>query len=812
MGTFFNDVRYGIRSLLKQPAFTAIAIATLALGIGANTAVFSVVNAVLLRPLPYDDPSRLVTIWEQSPQRDMYEMPVSLANLRDWVDQNSTFEQIAAYTFTELNLTGNGEPARLLAVRSSANLFPLVGGRTVLGRTFQAEEDKEGADRVVVISNAVWRSRFGSDPNIVGRSLTLNNQSYSVVGVMSPGFQFPVGFGYMGKVLNDPVDMYVPIVPGSNELRRGNYSFFAIGRLKSGVSIEQARADMTAIESRLEQQYPEGNTGIGVSLVPTDEQTVKEVRPALLVLLGAVGFLLLIACANIANLMLARTASREREIAIRLALGASRFRVLRLLLGESLLLSLAGGFLGLLLALWGTDALIALAPDNIPRLNEVGIDVRVFSFTLIVALITGVIFGVIPALQSAKPDLNEALKEGTRGSTGGVAGKRTRSTLVAVEVALSLVLLIGAGLMIKSFVRLQQVNLGFNPDQLVTTSLSLSRSKYGEGRQQAAFYQDALQRLHSLPGVHSAAATTALPLTLSISGSDFRIEGRPEPQEGQEMIVNTSGVSPDYFRTLGVQILKGREFSDRDTSDAPLAAVINNDLARAYFPNEDPIGKRITFDDGESWISIVGVAGDIRRFGLDSNAKPEVFLPYLQRPSRSMSLVVRSSTDASSMGAAVKTVIQNIDKDLPLEETKTMQELLAESNSGRRFNMLLLSLFAGVALLMAIVGIYGVMSYTVAQRTKEIGIRVAVGAQAGDVFRMVIGQGMMLALIGITLGLVAAFGVTRLMASMLFGVEATDPTTFIGIALLLAVVALVACYLPGRRAMKVDPLIALRYE
>ena len=812
MGQVLNDVRYSIRSLLKQPAFTAVAIVTLALGIGANTAVFSVVNAVLLRPLPYNDPSRLVTIWEQSPQRDMYEMPVSLANLRDWQDQNSTFEQIAAYTFTELNLTGTGEPSRLLAVRSSANLFPLVGGQTIFGRTFNAEEDKEGAERVVVISNAVWRSRFGSDPDIVGRSLTLNNQSYSVVGVMSPGFQFPVGFGYMGKVLNDPVDAYVPIAAASNELRRGNYSFFAIGRLKPGVSIEQARADMTAIESRLEQQYPEGNTGISVSLVPTYEQTVKAVRPALLVLLGAVGFLLLIACANIANLMLARTASREREIAIRLALGASRFRVLRLLLGESLLLSIAGGLLGLLLALWGTDALIALAPENIPRLNEVGIDVRVFSFTLIIAVITGVIFGVIPALQSAKPDLNKALKEGTRGSTGGVAGKRTRSTLVAVEVALSLVLLIGAGLMIKSFARLQQVNLGFNPDQLVTTSLSLSRSKYGEGRQQVAFFQEALQRLESLPGVQSAAATTALPLTLSVSGSDFLIEGRPAPQPGQEMVINTSGVSPEYFRTLGVPMLKGREFSDRDTSDAPLAAVINNDLARTYFPNEDPIGKRITFDEGESWISIVGVAADVRRFGLDSNAKPEVFLPYLQLPSRSMSLVIRSSTDPKSMGAAIKNEIQKIDKDMPLEETKTMQELLAESNSGRRFNMLLLSLFAGIALLMAIVGIYGVMSYTVAQRTKEIGIRVAIGAQTADVFRMVIGQGMALALIGIVLGLVSAFGVTRLMATMLFGVEATDPTTFIGIAVLLAIIAFVACYLPGRRATKVDPLIALRYE
>ena len=812
MDNFLNDLRYGVRSLIKHPGFTAIAIITLALGIGANTAVFTVVNAVLIRPLPYKDPSRLVTIWEESPERDLYEMPVSLANLRDWVDQNTTFENIAAYTFSEFNLTDSGEPASLLGVRSTANLFPLVGAHPVVGRTFVADEDKEGADRVVVISNAMWRSRFGSDPQVVGRHISLNNQSYTIVGVMSPDFQFPVGFGYMGKVLNDPIDLYVPIAPESRELRRGNYSFFAIGRLKDGATFEQARAEMTAIEKRLEQQYPDGNTGIGVSLVPTNEQTVKEIRPALLVLLAAVGFLLLIACANIANLMLARTTSREKEIAIRTALGASRWRVMRLLLIESLLLSLSGGLLGFFLALWGGEGLVAIAPDNIPRLNEIGIDRGVFAFTLAVAVITGVLFGLIPALQSANPDLNRALKDATRGSTGSIAGKRTRSILVTAEVALSLLLLIGAGLMIRSFMLLQQVNPGFNPDNLVTSTLSLSRSKYPEGRQQAAFFQDALQRLQSQPGVESAAATTALPLTLSISGSDFRIEGRPEPQPGQETIVNTSKVSPDYFRTLGVPMIKGREFSHRDSSDAPLAAVINNDLARTYFPNEDPIGRRITFDEGESWLSIVGVAGDMRRFGLDSNVKPEVFLPYLQSPSRSMSLVVRSSTDPTSIAAAMKTQVQQIDRDLPFEETKTMQELLAESNSGRRFNMLLLTVFAGVALLLAIVGIYGVMSYTVAQRTKEIGIRVAIGAQAADVFRMVVGQGMLLAIIGIVLGLVAAFGVTRLMASLLFGVEATDPTTFVGIALLLAVVAFVACYIPGRRATKVDPLIALRYE
>lgn len=812
METFFKELRYGIRSLLKHPGFTAIAVVTLALGIGANTAMFSVINGVLLRPLPYHDPDRLVTIWEESPQRGMFQLPVSYANFRDWVDQNSVFEQISAYTFTNLNLTGAGEPVRLLTVRSSDNLFSLVGAAPRLGRAFLAEEDKDGANRVVILGHALWQSRFGSDSAIVGESLTLNNQSYTVVGIMSPNFQFPVGFGYLGKVLNDPVDLYVPLAATSEETGRGNYSFFAIGRLKPGVTINQAQAEMSTIEGRLEQQYPDSNSDIGISLVPTQEQTVKEIRPALLVLLGAVAFMLLIACANIANLLLARAASRQKEIAIRTALGASRLRVLRLLLTESLMLSLAGGCLGLLLAFWGTDALMALAPDNIPRLNEVGVDTKVFGFTLAISLVTGILFGLIPAVHASKPDLNEALKEGSRGSMGSAAGKRTRSVLVAVEVALSLVLLIGAGLMIKSFLRLQQMNLGFDPDNVLAVNLSLSTSRYPEDRQQAAFFQEALQRLQSLPGIKSAGATTGLPLTLSLSGSDFRIEGHPEPEAGKEMIIHTRSVSPDYFGTLGISLIKGRDFSERDKSDAPKVAIINNDLARIYFHNEDPIGKRITFDDGESWISIVAVIGDVRQLGLDSSAKPEVYFPYLQVAAPSMSLVVRTTSNPSSLAGAVKSQIQMIDKDLPIDDAKTMQQLLAESVSGRRFNMLLLTVFAMVSLVLAIVGIYGVMSYSVTQRTHEIGIRVAIGAQSRDVFRMVIGQGMMLAMIGITFGLVGAFALTRLMTTMLFGVEPTDPATFVSIAVLLTSVALVACYIPARRATKVNPLLALRYE
>jgi putative ABC transport system permease protein len=812
MDDFLKDIRYGIRSLLKHPGFTAIAVITLALGIGANTATFSVINAVLLRPLPYHEPDRLVTIWEESPQRGMFEMPVSLANLRDWADQNHTFEQISAYTFSNLNLTGAGEAKQLLAVKSSANLFSLVGVAPLHGRVFRPEEDKAGAARVVILGHALWQNRFESDPRIVGRSLTLNNQSYTVVGVMPSSFQFPVGFGYLGKVLKEPIDLYVPIAAGSKEIRRGSYSFFAIGRLKPGVPIDRARAEMTTIEGRLEQQYPDSNTGIGIRLLPTHEQTVKEIRPALLVLLGAVAFLLLIACVNIANLLLARAASRQKEIAIRTALGASRRRVVRLLLTESLLVSLAGGCLGLLLALWGTYALMALAPENIPRLNEVGVDARVFGFTLAVSLVTGIIFGLVPAVQASKPDLNEALKEGSRGSMGSAGGMRTRSVLVAVEVALSLVLLVGAGLMIKSFLRLQQMNLGFNPDNVLAVSLTLSNAKYPEDRQQAAFFQEALERLQTLPGIQSAGATTGLPLTLDISGSDFRIEGRSDPEAGKEMIINTRSVSPCYFRALGIALIKGRDFSDRDKSEAPKAAIINDDLARVYFPNEDPIGKRITFDDRASWISIVGVIGDVKQLGLDSNAKPEVYFPYLQVASPSMSLVVRTASNPLSLAAAVKSQLQMIDRDVPIDEAKTMQQLLTESISGRRFNMLLLTVFAVVALVLAMVGIYGVMSYTVTQRTHEIGIRVAIGAQPRDVFRMVIRQGMILAITGVAFGLVGAFGLTRLMTTMLFGVEPTDPPTFVSIAVLLTGVALLACYVPGRRATKVDPLVALRYE
>ena len=812
MGNLIHDIRFAVRMLLKNKGFAVVAVIAVALGIGANSAMFTVINAVLLRPLPYHEPERLVTIWEESPQRDMYELPVSLANYRDWVDQNTVFEQISAYTFRDINLSGTGEPERLFGVRSSANLFSLIGAVPLIGRPFLNEEDKEGGNRVVILSHALWQRRFGSDSNIVGQPLTLNNQSYTIVGVMPAGFQFPVGFSYLGRALNDPVDLYVPIAATSQESRRGSFSFFSLGRLKAGVTIEQARAEMTAIEEGIVQQYLGENSGIGISLVPTHEQTVKTIRPALLVLLGAVAFLLLIACTNIANLLLARAASREKEIVIRTALGASRSRILRLLLTESVILSLTGGCLGFLLALWGTDALMALAPDNIPRMNEVGVDAKVFGFTLLISLITGIVFGLIPAIHGSKTNLNEALKEGSRGSTGGVAGKRIRNTLVAVEVALSLVLLIGAGLMIRSFSRLNETNLGFNPDNVVSLNLLLSQSKYPEDHQQVAFFQATLERLQSLSGVQSVGATTGLPLTVSVSGSDFRIEGRPEPEPGTETIVSTRSVSPGYFRTLGIKLMNGREFSERDTADAPAVAIINSDLARTHFPNQNPLGTRITFDEGESWITIAGVVDDVKQLGLDSKSNAEVYFPYPQATSSSMTIVVRTATNPMNLVATMKSQIQEIDKDLPVAEVNTMEQLLSNSLSGRRFNMMLLTIFAIVALLLAAVGIFGVMSYSVSQRTHEIGIRMALGARASEVLSLVLRQGMLVTLVGLVVGVAASLLLTRLMAGLLFEVTPTDPITFVSVSVILAGVALGACFVPARRAARVDPMVALRYE
>jgi putative ABC transport system permease protein len=805
--TILQDLRYGLRVLAKNPGFTFVAVLTLALGIGANTAIFSVVNAVLLRPLPYEGSHELVQLWGTLPQLDT--APVSPANFLDWRERNRSFVRIAAYTGQNFNLSGVQEPERIRAARVSADLVELLGARPALGRAFLAEEDQHGSHRVVILSHALWQRRFGGNPGIVGQTLTLNDESYVVVGVMPPDFAFP----------RAATEMWTPIAfsPAERAMRDTNY-LSVIARLKPGVTLEQARSEMGVLARGLSEQYPDTNTEVGVKVISYKEQVVGNARPVLLSLLGTVGFVLLIACANVASLLLGRAAARRKEITMRAALGASRRRIVQQLLTESVLLALAGGVLGLLLARWGLDLLAALQPANIPRLAELSIDRRVLLFASALSLLTGVAFGLAPALQASKLDLNDALKEGGKGAGEASGRQRLRSILIVSEIALSLVLLIGAGLMIKSFWRLMQVDPGFNPVNALTAVVSLPVAKYAETERQVAFFQQAVERVGSLPGVEAAGVTTDIPL-FGGSSTGFDVEGRPPSPPGQRPMVEYRSVSPGYFRAMGIPLLRGRAFTEQDRADAPGVVIINETLARLYFPGEDPLGKRLGFSTPTDWRDIVGVARDTRNYGLDEEVKPEAYMPYTQSAPgylsgsvSAMVLVVRTASDPQGAFAAVKREVQALDSSQPVYNVKTMEQYLAESVAQRRFNMLLLAIFAGVSLLLAAVGIYGVMSFTTRQRTHEIGIRLALGATPRHVLGLVIRQGMWLALIGIGLGLLAAFALTRVMQGLLFGVSATDPFTYASISLLLGGVALLACYVPARRATKVDPLMALRYE
>ena len=807
LDTLLQDIRFGARALAKHRGFTAVAVLTLALGIGANTAIFSVVNAVLLRPLPYENSHELVQIWGTQPQLDT--APMSPANFLDWREQNRVFEHVAAYTGQNFNLSGVDEPERIRATRVSADLFELLRVRPTLGRAFLPEEDQYGDHRVVILSHALWQRRFGANPAILGKTLTLNDQSYVVVGVMPPDFSFP----------GTTTEMWTPIAfsPGERGTRNTNY-ISVIARLKPGVTLEQARSEMEALARRQQEQYPEANTGIGVKLISYKEQVVGNTRPILLLLLGAVGFVLLIACANVANLLLARAAGRRKEMALRSALGAGRRRLIRQLLTESVLLTLVGGGLGILLALWGINLLVALQPANIPRLAELRIDRGVLLFASALSLVTGIAFGLAPALQATKLDLNDALKEGGKDTRGGGGRQRVRSILIVSEIALSFVLLIGAGLMIKSFWRLMQVDPGFNPENTLTMVVTLPTTRYAEPGRQVAFFQQAVERVSNLPGVGAAGVTTDIPL-FGGNSTGFNVEGRPPYAPGQRPLVEYRSVSPGYFQAMGIPLLRGRTFSEQDRGDAPGVVIINETLARRYFPGEDPLGRRLGFSGPTDWREIVGVARDTRNYGLDEEVKPEAYMPYTQSaPSylagsiSGMILVVRTASDPQNMSAPVKREVQGLDSNLPVYNIKTMEQHLAESIAQRRFNMLLLAVFAGVAVLLAAVGLYGVMSYMVSQRTHEIGLRMALGAQARDILRMAVRQGLVLIIIGIGVGLAGALALTRVMSGLLYGVGATDPATFAAIVLLLAFVSLIACYIPARRATRVDPLIALKYE
>ncbi|MFL6207331.1 MAG: ABC transporter permease [Pyrinomonadaceae bacterium] len=810
MTNIWQDIRYGWRMLWKSPGFTLVALLTVALGIGANTALFSVVNAVLLRPLPVAQPGALVNLWGTNLQGGEPRESASFLNFADWRDQSHVFASVAAYSNTFATLTGGDAPEAIDGLTVSPELFQTLALQPVVGRAFTAQ-DIQADNSPIVISQELWQRRFGARSDIIGQAITLDGRPRTVVGVLPAGFRFPFDASN-GK------DFWTPLDPKDElNVKRGVGYLNVIARLKPGVTLQQAQAELDTIAHRLAEQYPEHDAGRGVQIVTTYEEVVGGVRTALLVLLGAVGFVLLIACANVANLLLARATRRQREIAVRTALGATRWRIVRQLLTESLLLSLAGGVGGLLLALWGVDVLRSALPEDVPRVREIALDGRVLAFTLGVAVVTGLIFGLAPALAAARLDVNEALKESGR-DAGGWRRNRVRSFLVVAEVALSLVLLVGAGLLLKSFVRLREINPGFKPEPVLTYSVALPTAQYQTPAEQTRFFQQLLTQTASAPGVNATAAVFPLPFSGDNARGNFEIEGRPVASESESPNALSYIISPDYLRALGIPLREGRGFSERDTASAPHVVLINETLARRYFAGTDPVGRHLVVSsiadlDKPKTCEIIGVVGDVKHSGLDAEAEAEYYLPYQQSTLPFMTLVVRGTNDKpSALATDARAAVAQLDKDLPLTDIKPMSDWLAASVAPRRFNMLLLGGFALLALCLATVGIYGVMAYAVAQRTHEIGIRIALGAQARDVLRLVVGQGMLLTLIGLGVGLAGAFALTRVLATLLFNVKPTDPLVFAGVTLLLALVALVACYIPARRATRVDPMIALRQE
>jgi putative ABC transport system permease protein len=813
MGTIWQDIRYGLRMLLKSPSVSIVATIALALGIGANTAIFSVVNAVLLRPLPFPNSDALMSVFEKDTNRGVLRGSYSYPNFFDLRDQTRVFEHIAAYHDNDFIITGSGEPVRVLGGMVTADLFPALGVAPRLGRNFTQAEDKPAEmGRVVILSERFFARHFNSNAAILNQPITLNGESYTVIGVMPPGFEFPIQ--------NEPFELWTTIADDSSgrspiTAQRGAHFLNVIGRLKPGVSQTQAQAEVDTIAQRLEQQYPDTNTHKGIRVESALTALVGDIRPALLILLGAVACVLLIACANVANLQLARAMTRHKEMSIRSALGASRTRVVRQLLIESVILSLLGGALGLALALWWSDLLIALGKQDIPRAIQVGLDWRVLGFTVGISVLTGVIFGLFPALHLSKTNLTESLKEG-RGFVGGAGRNRIRGVLVIAELAIAVVLLVGAGLLIQSLWLLRHVGSGLRSENVLTFNVALPDARYSS-QKQARFYRELLTHVRALPGVQSASAVLPLPLSGDRISISFQIDGRPvspKDQPSADMFVAES----NYFRTMGIPVLKGRDFEDRDEHKSAPVVIITESLARQYFPGEDPIGKRIqpgisTWDDEKSTMrEIVGVVGDVRNQALKTEPKPAYYLPQSQVPFNQLVVVAKSAGDPKSVVPGVTREVRSIDAELPVFSVKTMDEYITNSVAGARFNTTLLSIFAAVALVLTIIGLYGVMSYSVAQRTNEIGIRMALGAEKHDVLKLIVKQGLTLVVIGLALGIGGALALTKLLTSLLFGITTKDPVTFGAIAALLSLVGLLACCVPALRATKVDPLVALRYE
>ncbi len=806
MNSLLQDLRYGARMLLKKPGFTLIAVATLSLGIGANSAVFSTLNAILLKPLPFDDHGRIVAVWETAQGAERIE--AAFANYLDWREQQSSFERFGIYAGWNVNLTGVELPEQLRGFRASASLLDVVGVKPALGRGFLPDEEQPGQDQVAILSHGLWQRRFAGDPQIIGKTITLNGLAHAVVGVMSEGVNFPRGGEVMAPLAITP--------ELAND--RDNRRYLTMARLKPGVTVEQARQDLDAIAKRLERQYPNHNTGRSVSVVPILTDTVRLYKAASLLSAGAVLLVLLIACANVANLLLARATERTKEMAVRVAVGASRWRITRQLLTESVILAFAGGALGLLVALWGVEALKATLPDDaavvVPGYEQIGINPRVLAFTTVVSLLTGILFGLAPAWQASKPDLNIALKEGGGKATAGVGRQRLRSSLVIIEIVLSLMLLVCAGLIIKSFLTLLKTDPGFNPTGVLTMNLTLPAAKYRDETRRRIFYQELTRRVAALPGVESAALINYLPLGQRDSWNPLLVEGVPDPSPGQEFVGRYRVCTPDYFKAMGIGVIKGRGFSDADAPDSSRVIIVNETLAKKFWPDGDALGKhlRIAGPLGEyPWMEVVGVVADVKH-DLDKAVTPDYYLPHAQDPWATMALVVRTRTEPLALASSVRGEVRAVDKDQPVSGITTMTQVRDRSITHYRINGGVLTVLAVIGLILAVTGIYGVMSVAVSQRTHEIGIRLALGAQTGDVLKLVIGYGLRLTLIGIAIGLLAAFGLTRSIGSVFSGVLAPDWLTFSVISLLLAAAALVACWIPARRATKVDPMIALRTE
>jgi putative ABC transport system permease protein len=797
------------RSLLKNPGFTLASILALALGIGANTAIFSLANAVLLRPLPYQDPGRLVMLWQQPPSGGMNDL--SAADFLDWRDRSQSFEHLVAFTGAGFNLTGGDRPEKLGGLRVTSEFFSTLGVLPVLGRAFSPEDEKPGANPMVILSDGLWKRRFGADPHVVGKTIRINKENHTVVGVMPPGFQFH------GE--ND--DLWAPLSLDPNRANRNLYFLSALARLKPNVTIQQARTEMDTIARQLALEYPKTNQGWGVRVILLSDEVAGSARVAILVLLGAVAFVLLIACANVANLLLVRAAGRQKEFAIRAALGAGRFDIVRRLLAESVLLALAGGALGVLLARWGISALIALHPEDIPRLEEVGIDSHVLAFTAAMSLLTGVLFGLLAAWQLSKADLNEALKEGSRGASDSRRGARTRGALVVVEVALAMVLLIGAGLMLRSFAALETADTGFRTANLLTMNIIVEEENYASEQQMASEFSQVVEKLQGIPGVVSAAAATNLPVNGWNQGRVFTIEGRAPKSSGEIDAAGYLSITPGYFRTVGIPLRRGREFAAQDRHGAPHVVIISDSMARRYWPGENPIGKRVVCASiqvqGRNRSlgtpvprEIVGVVGDVQHVGRGAESSIEMYVPQMQNTIPFTFLIARTAGNPARLATTIVRAVNAVHKDFPVSTPKTIDDLLGESFSRPRFQMVVLGVFAAVALLLATIGIYGLMAYSVTLRTHEIGIRMALGADARQVIELILLHGLKLAMAGVVLGLGAAFACTRLMASLLYNVQPTDARTFAAVSALLVATAVVASLIPAWRASGTDPASTLR--